>query len=73
MADILIRDVPDAVITALDKRASALGITRAELLRRDLQQSAQRSMVEVELQHLLQFADLAADLAEPSVMERAWQ
>lgn len=73
MTDILIRDVPDPVVAALDKRASALGITRAELLRRDMQQSAQRSMLEVRLQHLLRFAELASDLSDESVMTQAWQ
>ena len=44
MTDVLIRDVPEAVVAALDARASRLGLSRSEYLRRRLAQDAVTSM-----------------------------
>ena len=38
MSDILIRDVPEDVIAVIDHRASHLGLSRNEYLRRQLSQ-----------------------------------
>ena len=40
MTDVLVRDVPEDVVAALDSRASALGLSRSEYLRGRLAQEA---------------------------------
>ena len=40
MTDVLIRDVPDDVIAAVDARAGRLGLSRSEYVRRRLAQDA---------------------------------
>lgn len=72
MSDVLIRDVPDGVLAAIDARAAALGVSRNEYLRRRLSEDARRSSPSVELADLARFADTFADLADPDVMNRAW-
>ena len=42
MTDVLIRDVPDDVIAALDAHAGRLGLSRSEYVRRRLAQYAPR-------------------------------
>jgi plasmid stability protein len=37
MADILIRDIPEEVIAAIDARAKRVGLSRTEYLRRALE------------------------------------
>ena len=69
MADILVRDVPDEVLTALDERARELGRSRSEFLRRQLAVEARRRPVAVE--DLTWFAEAFADLAAP-VMDDTW-
>jgi plasmid stability protein len=72
MTDVLIRDVPDDVIAAVDARASRLGLSRSEYVRRRLaQDAAQDSTVSVE--DLARFADAFGDLADPDVMSQAWR
>ena len=72
MTDILIRDIPDEVVAALDARAASLGLSRNEFLRRRIAQEARRSVAPITVQDLEQFATLAADLGDPEVMSRAW-
>jgi len=43
MSDVLIRDVPDDVLAAVESHAAKLGLCRNEYLRRQLAQDAQRS------------------------------
>jgi hypothetical protein len=73
VTDMLIRDVPDEVIAALDVRASRLGLSRSEYVRRRLAQDAATPGTLVTEQDLSRFADVFADLADPDVMSRAWQ
>jgi Ribbon-helix-helix protein, copG family len=73
MTDVLIRDVPDDVIAALDAHAGRLGLSRSEYLRRRLAQDAATSGSPVSVQDLARFAHLFGDLAEPDVMSQAWQ
>lgn len=40
MRDVLVRDVPEEVIAALEARAARLGLSRSEFLRRRLAQEA---------------------------------
>ena len=72
MSDVLIRDVPDDVLAVIDHRAAGLGLSRSEYLRRQLSQEAGRSEVTVTVADLERFSDLARDLEDPEVMDRAW-
>jgi plasmid stability protein len=72
MTDVLIRDVPDDVIAALDARAGRLGLSRSEYVRRRLAQEAAPGSP-VRTQDLARFAHVFSDLAGPEVMSRAWQ
>ncbi len=58
MTDVLIRDVPDDVIAALDAHAGRLGLSRSSA---------------VSVEDLARFADVFGDLADPDVMSQAWQ
>lgn len=73
MADVLIRDVPDDVVAALDAHAGRLGLSRSEYVRRRLAQDAAASGSPVTVQDLQRFACVFADLADPEVMARAWR
>lgn len=72
MSDVLIRDVPDDVLAALDSRAAKLGLSRNEYLRRQLAQDAQRSIAKVTMEDLRWFTETFGDLADPEVMRQAW-
>ena len=73
MTDVLIRDVPDDVIAALDSHASRLGLSRSEYVRRRLAQDATTSDAPVEVADLSRFARTFGDLADPDVMSQAWR
>ena len=73
MTDLLVRDVPDHVIAAIDARANRLGISRAEYVRRQLAQAATTSDEEVDASDLRQFAQSFADLGDPTIMGQAWR
>jgi hypothetical protein len=73
MTDMLIRDVPDEVIAALDAHAGRLGLSRSEYVRRRLAQDAAISSSGVSVQDLTRFAEVFSDLADPDLMGRAWE
>lgn len=73
MTDMLIRDVPDDVIAALDAHAGRLGLSRSEYVRRRLAQDAALPGSPVSVKDLVRFADDFADLADPDVMSGAWR
>lgn len=73
MTDMLIRDVPDDVVAALEAHARRLGLSRTEYVRRRLAQDAAVSESPVRTQDLARFADTFGDLANPDVMTQAWQ
>ncbi len=73
MTDMLIRDLPDEVVAALDAQAERLGISRSEYVRRRLTQDAVTSGVTVTTSDLARFAQAFADLDDPDVMSRAWR
>lgn len=73
MTDVLIRDVPDEVIAAVDAHASRLGLSRSEYVRRRLAQDAAVPGSAVSVQDLTRFAEMFGDLADPDVMSRAWE
>jgi hypothetical protein len=73
MTDMLIRDVPDDVIAALDAHAGRLGLSRSEYVRRRLAQDAGAADTPVTVEDLARFADTFGDLADPDVMSQAWR
>ena len=72
MSDVLIRDVPEGVLAAIDARAAALGVSRNEYLRRRLSEDARRSTSEVAVSDLERFSATFGDLEDPQIMDRAW-
>jgi plasmid stability protein len=73
MTDVLIRDVPDDIIAALDARAARLGLSRSEYVRRRLAQDAATAGSPVSVEDLARFADTFGDLADQDVMSQAWK
>ena len=73
MTDMLIRDVPDEVIAALDAHAGQLGLSRSEYVRRRLAQDAATSGGPVTVEDLNHFTETFGDLADPDVMSQAWR
>ena len=72
MTDMLIRDVPEEVVAALDAHAARLGLSRSEYVRRRLAQDAATSASAVSVADLVRFASTFPDLADPDVMSQAW-
>lgn len=73
MSDVLIRDIPDEVLAALDELASRLGLSRTEYIRRRLAQDARTARTTVTRDDWRRFADTYGDLADPAVMDTAWE
>jgi plasmid stability protein len=73
MADILIRDVPDEVVAAIDVRARRVGLSRTEYLRRALVRERASEGDEVTVDALFAFTQTFADLDDPDVMASAWR
>ncbi len=72
MSDMLIRDVPEEVLTAIDARAAKLGISRVEYVRRRLAQDVAVAPVLVTVDDLQRFTGTFVDLVDPDVMAGAW-
>ena len=72
VTDILIRDVPDDVLAAIDAKARRVGLSRTEYIRRALARERDDRAPDVRVEDLVAFADAFADLAEPEVMRQAW-
>jgi hypothetical protein len=72
MADILIRGVPDEVVTALDARAKQLGLTRSAYLRRVLERERADRATPVAVEHFALLAQRTTDLDDPEIMTGAW-
>jgi len=73
MADVLIRDVPEAVLAGVDAHAGRLGLSRAEYIRRRLAADAASSSASVSTDDLRSFADRFTDLADVEIMDDAWR
>jgi hypothetical protein len=71
MGDVLIRDIPEDVLRAIDARAAQLGLSRSAYLRRKLAQDA-ATVQTVEVDDLTRFAQTYADLGDADVMREAW-
>jgi hypothetical protein len=72
MTDILIRDVPDDVLAAIDAKAKRMGLSRTEYLRRTLERESTQIAGRVSVGQLKRLADLTRDLDDPGVMSGAW-
>jgi hypothetical protein len=69
--NILVRDLTEAELERLDARARTLGLSRSEYVRRRLRQdTGARTVTRADLER---FAEAHADLADESVMARAWR
>lgn len=73
MSDVLIRDVPDDVLAAIDANATRLGLSRTQYLRRKLAQDAEGSGAPVTADNLRTFSASFVDLADDGVMSAAWR
>ena len=73
MPDVLIRDLPDHIVAALDAQAARLGLSRSEYVRRRLTQDAARGTTAVAVTDLERLAERFADLADERVMRPAWE
>ena len=72
MTDILIRDVPDDVLAAIEANARQAGLSRAEYLRRTLERERTGTAGDITVESLRHFGETFADLAERGVMRSAW-
>lgn len=72
MTDILIRDVPDEVLAAIDAKAKRVGLSRTEYLRRALERERTQANGPVDTDQLARMAALIQDLDDPDVMTDAW-
>lgn len=73
MPDVLIRDIPEAVLAGVDAHAARLGLSRVEYIRRRLTADAAVANAHVSTDDLRMFADTYADLADHEVMDAAWR
>jgi hypothetical protein len=73
VTNILIRDIPDEVVAAIDANAQRLGLSRAEYLRRTLLRERSVTGRRVTRRDLTRFARTFRDLADPELMRRAWE
>jgi hypothetical protein len=73
MPDLLVRDVPDGVMAAIDVRARGLGLSRTVYMRHVPVREALVSNGEVVMEDLVWFADVFADLADGDVTRHAWR
>ena len=71
LPDILIRDLPEHVVTAIDANAQRLGLSRNEYLRRQLGTEAGPHDT-VTIADLKRSAEVFADINDPDVMSGAW-
>ena len=68
---VLVREVPDDVVAALDARAATLGLSRSEFLRRRLAQESGGGAA-VSVSDLAAFSEAFADVADSEAMKDAW-
>ena len=72
MVDILVRDVPDDVVAAIEVNARAVGLSRVEYLRRLLERERTAGSGDVTVESLHRFGEICSDLADDDVMHSAW-
>lgn len=72
MTDILIRNLDEDDVSRLDKRASRLGLSRNEFIRRTLSREAHIGEQTITKEDWERFADLASDMLSEDFERRAW-
>jgi hypothetical protein len=72
MPDVLIRDLPDDVLAAIDAKARRVGLSRTEYIRRALSRERGDASADVSVNDLAVFSDTFADLVDPNVTRQAW-
>jgi len=72
MTDILIRDVPEEVLAAIDAKAKQVGLSRTEYLRRALARERVQDTGPISVDQLRQVGALTKDLDDPTVIAGAW-
>jgi hypothetical protein len=76
MADILIRNIPEAELAEIDARAAVLRLSRNEYIRRQLAQAVRTTSAPAEaptLGSLRHFAETFSDLGDGDAMRAAWE
>ncbi len=73
MSNVLVRDIPQNVLAALDAHAARCGISRNEYIRRRLAQDVATMCAPVSVADLRGFSAAFSDLADTSVMNEAWK
>jgi len=74
MTNVLIRGLSEAAVERIDAEAAALGLSRNEFLRRRLEQHASTPVAaSVSVEDWKRSAAAFGDLADPDVMDAAWQ
>ena len=71
--NLLIRDIPDDVVAALDTEAARLGLSRSEYVRRTLAQASARAGATATVADLTHFEETFTDLADGELMDQAWR
>jgi hypothetical protein len=66
--------VPDEDLGRIDERATRMGLSRTDYLKRQIAQDARRTLPDrsLTLDDFAAFADLASDLLDEDVMREAW-
>lgn len=76
MSDLLIRNVDDDDIRAIDRQAARLGVSRSEFLRQEARRIAQQAAAAesgpLTREDLNRAADLVEDILDEEIMARAW-
>lgn len=74
MPDILIRGLSEEAVASIDERASALGVSRNEYLKRQFEQEALLvPQVEIGPEDWARSAEAFKDLDNEEVMKQAWR
>lgn len=73
MTDVLVRDVPEEVLAALDAQAARLGLSRTEYLRRRLAEAAATARGSVTLDDLRRTTEVFRDALDPEILGSAWR
>jgi plasmid stability protein len=71
--NLIIRNVSPEIISALDTRASRLGLSRVEFLRRTLIREALVGVDSVDESHLASILELLPDLTNEVIVHGAWE
>jgi Ribbon-helix-helix protein, copG family len=72
VSDVLIRDVPEEVLAALDAVAARMGLSRTEYIRRRLAQDARTAGVRVTVEDLRRIGQAFEGLGDDELMRKAW-